>query len=66
MFDRNKMEELKDLGFLPCPKGFATASNHAGQDPDNWDSLCIMPPIVMSTTFKNLSTTKIKVSKIIY
>lgn len=56
------MEELKELGFLPCPKGFATFTNHAGQDPDNWDSLCVRPPIVMSSTFKNLSTTKIKVS----
>lgn len=39
-------------GYLPFPKGFATAAIHAGQDAEQWDSMCVVPPIVTSTTFK--------------
>lgn len=42
-------------GYLPLPKGFATKAIHAGQEPDQWDSRCIIPPIVMSSTFKQYS-----------
>ncbi|XP_017778244.1 PREDICTED: putative cystathionine gamma-lyase 2 [Nicrophorus vespilloides] len=38
--------------YLPVPKGFATRAIHSGQNPDNWDSMCVVPPIVLSTTFK--------------
>lgn len=39
-------------GFLQQPKGFATKAIHAGQEPEQWKSLCVIPPITMSTTFK--------------
>jgi len=42
-------------GYLPFPKGFATAAIHAGQDPDQWDSQSVVTPIVLSTTFKQHS-----------
>lgn len=35
--------------------GFATNAIHVGQDPDKWESKCVVAPIVLSTTFKQLS-----------
>ncbi len=35
--------------------GFATRAIHAGQEPEKWDSRCVIPPIVLSTTFKQTS-----------
>lgn len=40
------------MEFLETPKSFATTAIHAGQDSDQWDSKCIVPPLVMSTSFK--------------
>ena len=34
---------------------FATKAIHCGQDPEKWDSRCVVPPIVMSTTFKQFA-----------
>lgn len=48
-------------GFLPFPKGFATAAIHSGQNPEQWDSLSVVPPIVLSTTFKQPSPANPKV-----
>jgi cystathionine gamma-lyase len=31
---------------------FETLAIHHGQDPAQWDSRCVVPPIVLSTTFK--------------
>ena len=31
---------------------FATQAIHAGQDPDQWKSKAVVPPISLSTTFK--------------
>ncbi|XP_018315201.1 putative cystathionine gamma-lyase 2 [Mycetomoellerius zeteki] len=33
-------------------KGFATIAIHAGQNPDQWSHCSVVPPLVMSTTFK--------------
>ncbi|XP_059617217.1 cystathionine gamma-lyase [Phlebotomus argentipes] len=38
--------------FKKQPKGFATKAIHAGQDPDEWSGNPVIPPITMSTTFK--------------
>lgn len=35
--------------------GFATRAIHAGQNPEQWDSRCIIPPIVLSSTYKQFS-----------
>jgi len=32
--------------------GFATGALHAGQEPEQWNSRAVIPPISMSTTFK--------------
>ncbi|NXF26073.1 CGL lyase, partial [Rhodinocichla rosea] len=39
-------------GFLPPFKHFATDAIHAGQDPEQWRSGAVVPPISLSTTFK--------------
>lgn len=37
--------------FKPFP-GFGTLATHEGQDPEKWNSKAVVPPISMSTTFK--------------
>ncbi|XP_030809390.1 cystathionine gamma-lyase-like [Camarhynchus parvulus] len=39
-------------GFLPPFKHFATHAIHAGQEPEQWRSGAVVPPISLSTTFK--------------
>ncbi|XP_038650323.1 cystathionine gamma-lyase-like [Scyliorhinus canicula] len=39
-------------GFLPSFEHFATQALHAGQDPAQWKSMAVVPPISLSTTFK--------------
>lgn len=51
----------KKMSFKKQPKGFATKAIHAGQDPEQWDSMCVAPPIVMSTTFQQYAPNQIKV-----
>lgn len=47
----NGVERVED-GFRAQPKGFATKAIHVGQDADQWKSRAVVPPISMSTTFK--------------
>ncbi|KAF2895715.1 hypothetical protein ILUMI_10495 [Ignelater luminosus] len=53
-------------GFLPLPKGFSTVAIHSGQDPEQWDSLSVVPPLVLSTTFKQLNPENLIASKYEY
>ncbi|NXU50255.1 CGL lyase, partial [Turnix velox] len=39
-------------GFLPAFRHFATQAIHAGQEPEQWRSAAVVPPISLSTTFK--------------
>uniref|UniRef100_A0A8C3QUQ8 Cystathionine gamma-lyase n=1 Tax=Cyanoderma ruficeps TaxID=181631 RepID=A0A8C3QUQ8_9PASS len=39
-------------GFLPPFKHFATSAIHSGQEPEQWRSGAVVPPISVSTTFK--------------
>ncbi|XP_063705553.1 cystathionine gamma-lyase-like isoform X2 [Culicoides brevitarsis] len=39
-------------GFQQAPKGFATKAIHVGQEPEQWKSMAVVPPISLSTTFK--------------
>uniref|UniRef100_A0A8C5V507 Cystathionine gamma-lyase n=1 Tax=Microcebus murinus TaxID=30608 RepID=A0A8C5V507_MICMU len=39
-------------GFLPAFPRFATQAIHAGQDPEQWTSRAVVPPISLATTFK--------------
>ncbi|CAH0555881.1 unnamed protein product [Brassicogethes aeneus] len=39
-------------GYLPLPKGFSTHAIHHDQEPEKWDSMAVVTPLVTSTTFK--------------
>lgn len=46
------MERGGSAGFLPPFPHFATQAIHAGQEPEQWRSAAVVPPISLSTTFK--------------
>lgn len=46
------MAESTSSGCLPHFKGFSTNVIHEGQEPEQWKSNAVVPPISMSTTFK--------------
>lgn len=50
----------QDNGFLPYPKGFATHAIHHAQEPEQWDSMAIVAPIVTSTTYKQFGPADFK------
>ncbi|XP_077054565.1 cystathionine gamma-lyase-like isoform X2 [Siphateles boraxobius] len=39
-------------GFQPVFKSFATDAIHVGSEPEQWKSMAVVPPISLSTTFK--------------
>lgn len=53
----NGIERAED-GFRAQPKGFATKAIHVGQDAEQWNSRAVVPPISMSTTFKQFGPAK--------
>uniref|UniRef100_A0A8C7ZNP4 Cystathionine gamma-lyase n=1 Tax=Oryzias sinensis TaxID=183150 RepID=A0A8C7ZNP4_9TELE len=42
-------------GFRTAFKSFATDAIHVGQEPEQWKSMAVVPPISLSTTFKQYS-----------
>lgn len=63
--ERNNTEdELSDLfaGFRTAFKSFATDAIHVGQEPEQWKSMAVVPPISLSTTFKQNAPGKHAVS----
>lgn len=46
------MADKGTQGFLPPFKHFATSAIHVGQEPEQWNSWAVVPPISLSTTFK--------------
>ncbi|KAG8225312.1 hypothetical protein J437_LFUL001927 [Ladona fulva] len=42
-------------GYLPLTPGFSTLAIHSGQKPEQWTSMAVVPPISLSTTFKQLA-----------
>lgn len=52
----------EENGFQPLPTGFMTKAIHVGQDPEQWNSLSVIPPITMSTTFKQHGPAEFKVN----
>lgn len=52
-------------GFRQQPKGFATKAIHVGQDPEQWSHQSVIPPIVLSTTFKQPAPAEPIVSKVV-
>ena len=49
--------------FEPFPH-FATSALHVGQEPEQWKSSAVIPPISMSTTFKQFEPAKFAVGQI--
>jgi cystathionine gamma-lyase len=45
-------QDASSHGFLPSFQHFATQAIHAGQEPEQWNSQAMVPPISLSTTFK--------------
>nr|XP_004561529.1 cystathionine gamma-lyase [Maylandia zebra] len=60
MSNADKKEEQSDLfaGFRTAYKSFATDAIHVGQEPEQWKSMAVVPPISLSTTFKQYSPGK--------
>lgn len=60
MSNTDKKEEQSDLfaGFRTAYKSFATDAIHVGQEPEQWKSMAVVPPISLSTTFKQYSPGK--------
>lgn len=54
MSNTDKKGEQSDIfaGFHTAYKSFATDVIHVGQEPEQWKSMAIVPPISLSTTFK--------------
>lgn len=46
----------------PQTEGFSTKAIHAGQDPEQWSHCAVVPPLVMSTTFKQDAPAEHRVS----
>uniref|UniRef100_A0A8C6ELV1 Cystathionine gamma-lyase n=2 Tax=Marmota marmota marmota TaxID=9994 RepID=A0A8C6ELV1_MARMA len=45
-------KDASSHGFLPSFQHFATQAIHAGQEPEQWNFQDVVPPISLSTTFK--------------
>nr|XP_020452487.1 cystathionine gamma-lyase isoform X2 [Monopterus albus] len=54
MEPKHKLDEQSGVfaGFAPPFKSFATEAIHVGQEPEQWTSRAVVPPISLSTTFK--------------
>uniref|UniRef100_A0A4W6DRK2 Cystathionine gamma-lyase n=1 Tax=Lates calcarifer TaxID=8187 RepID=A0A4W6DRK2_LATCA len=54
MDQKHTQDEQNDVsvGFRTAFKSFATEAIHVGQEPEQWKSMAVVPPISLSTTFK--------------
>jgi cystathionine beta-lyase/cystathionine gamma-synthase len=57
---------MSEEGFLQQEPGFATKAIHVGQEPEQWNSSAVIPPITLSTTFKQEAPAKHKVSTTVH
>ncbi|KAG5673934.1 hypothetical protein PVAND_003935 [Polypedilum vanderplanki] len=48
----SKLTFGEELGFKRQSEGFSTKAIHLGQKPEQWNSRAVVPPISLSTTFK--------------
>ena len=44
-----------ESSFRENDRHFATKATHVGQDSEQWNSMAIVPPITLATTFKQVS-----------
>lgn len=47
-----KMSNSNNPGYLKIDKHFGTKVTHVGKNPDQWTFKNVIPPISLSTTFK--------------
>ncbi len=47
-------------GFLKNDPSFATRATHEGQEPEQWNSMAVVPPISTATTFKQFAPAEFK------
>ena len=47
-------------GFRDNDPHFATKALHEGQEPEQWNSMAVVPPISLSTTFKQFAPADFK------
>lgn len=52
-------------GYQPVFKSFATDAIHVGSEPEQWNSRAVVPPISLSTTFKQHGPGKHAVSLVL-
>lgn len=54
VMEQKHMSDEQQLfaGFKTAFKSFATEAIHVGQEPEQWNSMAVVPPISLSTTFK--------------
>lgn len=55
-------EQQLFAGFKTAFESFATEAIHVGQEPEQWNSMAVVPPVSLSTTFKQLEPGKHMVS----
>ena len=48
------------MAFRDNDQHFATKALHAGQEPEQWTSMAVVPPISLSTTFKQFAPADFK------
>ena len=53
-------------GYRKQDPSFATRAIHDGQEPEQWESMAVVPPISMSTTFKQDGPAQFRVFIIIF
>merc|ERR1711970_298743 len=46
------VKQVRDMAYRDNDKHFATKALHSGQEPEQWNSMAVVPPISLSTTFK--------------
>ena len=50
----SKMNGENANSFRENDPHFATKATHVGQDPEQWNSMAVIPPITLATTFKQV------------
>ena len=48
------------MSYLENDPNFATKATHVGQEPEQWTSMAVVPPISLATTFKQFAPADFK------
>ncbi len=61
----SQRQKDSSAGYQPIFKSFATDAIHVGSEPEQWNSRAVVPPISLSTTFKQHEPGKHAVSQVL-